>query len=126
MAISDVFLVKAAYTALAKVAVVGIAKLAAEEGTNLVYRGLDPITQEVKYVGITARDFAVREAEHKAAIGTGRELLDYEVVEGATGLSRRGARILEQKLINDYGLDNLLNKINSIAPSKWSLYGITP
>jgi hypothetical protein len=39
-----------------------------------------------------------------ATIGTGREVLDYSVVDGATGLSKTDARVWEQKLINQYGL----------------------
>jgi hypothetical protein len=43
-----------------------------------------------------------------------------------SGLSKIDARIMEQTFINQYGLGNMLNKINSIAPSKWGLYGIKP
>jgi hypothetical protein len=98
---------------------------AVEQGTNVVYQGFDS-QGVVRYVGITGRDAAVRFAEHANAFGTGRELLRYEVVEGATGLSRTAARVWEQTLINNYGLDNLLNQINSIAPKNWAQFGITP
>lgn len=51
-------------------------------------------------------------------------------VQGATDLTRTNARILEQNLIIKYGLGNngglLLNKINSIAPKNWSIFGINP
>jgi hypothetical protein len=44
-------------------------------------------------------------------------------VDGATGLSRTGARVWEQTLINQYGLQKngglLLNRINSISPKYW-------
>lgn len=97
------------------------------EGSHVVYQGLDA-AGNVKYVGITMRDPLVRFAEHLAAEGTGKELLSYYVVEGATGLSKLSARIWEQTLINQYGLIRnggvLLNRINSIAPKYWALYGI--
>ena len=98
---------------------------AVELGTHLIYRGID-IEGVVRYVGITGREALERFAEHLNAFGTGKELLRYEVVEGLTGLSRMEAKIQEQMLINEYGLANLLNKINSIAPKNWVRYGITP
>ncbi len=43
-------------------------------------------------------------------------------------MTRTQARILEQKLINKYGLGKkggqLFNKINSISPKYWEQYGI--
>ena len=39
-------------------------------------------------------------------------------------LNNMDARIKDQKLINEYGMDNLYNKINSISPIYWGLYGI--
>ena len=99
-------------------------------GSHTVYQGLE--NGVVKYVGITERDVAVRWAEH-AASGTARSGLDFEVVNGATGLTKTQAKVWEQTLINQYGLGGkvgqtgqLLNKINSIAPKNWSLFGITP
>ncbi len=98
-------------------------------GTNVVYRGIDA-AGVVRYVGITERNATVRFGEHAVSIGTGREFLKYSVIDGATGLSRIDARIWEQTLINQYGLEKngglLLNKVNSIAPRYWWLYGITP
>ena len=41
-------------------------------------------------------------------------MLDYKVIDGATGLTSIEARVLDQNMINYYGLDNLYNKINSI------------
>ena len=92
------------------------------EGTHLVYQGFDK-AGAVKYIGITGRDASVRFGEHLSS-GTARSLLRYEVVPGATNLSKTGARILEQNLINQHGLNNLLNVRNSIAPKKWGQYGI--
>lgn len=97
------------------------------EGSHVVYQGFDA-AGNVKYVGITMRDPLIRFAEHLAAEGTGKELLRYEVIQGATNLSKLSARILEQTLINQYGFvrngGQLLNRINSIAPKYWALYGI--
>lgn len=99
---------------------------AATEGANLVYQGIDK-AGVIRYVGITERDAAVRFAEHLGS-GTAKSSLRFEVIEGATGLSRTQARVLEQNLINQFGLQKsggqLLNKINSIAPKNWLQYGI--
>lgn len=65
----------------------------------------------------------VRFAEHLNS-GTPRALLDYRVIEGATGLTKIQARIMEQTLINQYGIENLYNIRNSIAPKYWWQYGI--
>lgn len=100
----------------------------AKAGTNVVYQGFDKTTNVVKYVGITSREPAIRFAEH-AASGTAKAALRYRVIDGAIGLSRTNARVLEQTLINQYGLQKnggqLLNKINSIAPQNWKQYGLT-
>jgi hypothetical protein len=99
-----------------------------DEAKYVVYHGIE--NNVVKYVGITSRDLAVREAEHRAAEGTGKEFLKYEVVDGAENLTKLQARIWEQNLINDYGLEKnggtLLNKINSIQQKYWGQYGINP
>ena len=89
-----------------------------------MYQGFDK-AGVVKYVGITGRDAAVRFGEHLSS-GTAKSLLRYEVVPGATNLSRTGARVWEQTLINQNGLNNLLNVRNSIAPKYWFQYGIKP
>jgi len=100
---------------------------AAKGGSHLVYEGLDAAGR-VRYVGITGRDAAVRFGEHLNSVGTGKELLRYQVIKGAEGLSKTQARIWEQTLINQYGLQKnggiLLNKVNSIAPKYWWQYGI--
>ena len=98
------------------------------EGSYLVYKGVDN-AGVVRYAGITKRELGTRVAEHIAS-GGGKEALTYMVVEGAEGLSRQGARVWEQTLINQFGLGKnggqLLNKINSISPKYWSGLGITP
>lgn len=105
---------------------IGVEVVAAKTGTNLVYQGFDK-AGVVRYVGITEREAAVRFGEHLSS-GTAKSLLQYRVVDGATGLSRTQARVWEQTLINQYGLQKngglLLNKINSIAPKNWWQYGI--
>lgn len=77
----------------------------------------------MKYVGITSREVTQRAAEH-AAKGDAWKALDFQAVPGALNLDRTGARIMEQNLINQYGLPNLYNQINSISPKYWSIYGI--
>lgn len=94
-------------------------------GASFVYEGIDQSTGAVKYGGISSRAKGVRWSEHLAS-GTEKALLDYRVVPGANGLSRLDARIIEQKLINHYGLPNLLNIRNSIAPKYWNKHGINP
>ena len=99
----------------------------AKVGTNVVYQGIDG-AGVVRYIGITKRAPTIRFAEHYNSLGTGKELLDYRIIEGATGLMRTQARIWEQTLINIHGLGKnggaLLNEINSIAPKNWIKYGI--
>jgi RHS repeat-associated protein len=89
--------------------------------TNVVYQGLDS-AGVVRYVGITMRDAAIRFNEHLNSIGTGKEFLRYDVIDGAVNLLRSEAKAIEQQLIDQYGLGKnggqLLNKYNSIAPGK--------
>ena len=86
-----------------------------------VYEGRDPSTLETKYVGITKRDPKIRIGEHLNS-KTPRAALQYNVKD--YGLTKQEARVMEQLLINKYGLENLYNKINSIAPKFWSSYNI--
>jgi len=90
-----------------------------------VYQGLDS-AGNVRYVGITKQRIPKRIQQHRYNVGTGKELLTWTTVN--TGLDKTSARILEQSLINQYGLGKnggqLLNKINSIAPDKWGSFGI--
>lgn len=93
------------------------------EASHVVYQGVDKATGAVKYVGITARDPAVRFAEH-AGSGTEKALLRFEVIDRARGLTKIEARVWEQNLINKHGLDTLLNQRNSIAPKHWKTFGV--
>lgn len=102
---------------------------AAAEGTYSVYQGFDA-AGNVKYAGITSRDAALRFAEH-AAGGGEKGSLFFRTIDGATGLSKSGARVMEQNLINQWGLQKnggqLLNKMNSISPKKWGNFsGVIP
>jgi hypothetical protein len=60
----------------------------------------------------------------------GKEFLIYRAVQGSENLSLQEARVVEQKLINQFGLGKnggqLLNKINSISPKYWKVYGVAP
>ncbi|HRF16812.1 MAG TPA: RHS repeat-associated core domain-containing protein, partial [Chitinophagaceae bacterium] len=107
-----------------------IARKTAKElksGSYLVYKGVDA-NANVRYIGITSRDAVARFNEHLNS-SSAKALLDYEVISGAVGLSKEQARIIEQTLINQYGLmkngGQLLNKINSIAPKYWAIFGIS-
>lgn len=77
----------------------------------------------VKYVGITRRSPKVRFGEHLRS-KTQKSQLDYKVVKETGNLTLNQARAMEQNLINENGLDNLYNKINSISPKYWGIYGI--
>ncbi|MCF8405962.1 MAG: hypothetical protein K9H58_18615 [Bacteroidales bacterium] len=107
--------------------VIGVAK-AAQPKSYAVYQGLDELSN-IRYVGITNRNVTIRFGEHINS-GSARSLLDYEVINGATNLTKTQARIWEQTLINQYGLQKngglLFNEINSIAPNNWFYYGIYP
>lgn len=96
------------------------------EGTHSVYQGFDK-AGILRYVGITGREEPVRFGEHLAS-GTAKSQLQYRVIDGATGLSKTQARVWEQNLINEFGLQKgggqLLNKYNSIAPKNWWLHDI--
>jgi len=103
-----------------------LSKLFKAKGTNVVYKGID-VNGNVRYIGITEREPAIRFAEHLNS-KTVRSTLDYEVIEGYTKLTREQARFWEQTFINKYGLGKnggqLYNKINSISPNLWGQYGI--
>jgi RHS repeat-associated protein len=87
---------------------------------NLVYVGLE--NGQIRYVGITARNIFVRQAEH---LRSGKNIF-LQQVNGAVNLTRTQARVIEQTLINQYRAQgvNLMNRINSIDPRKWNMFGI--
>ena len=95
------------------------------EGNNYVYIGTDA-QGNVGYVGITNNPNR-RFMEHKYSKSPKNEL-DFQVIKGTGKLSRIQSRIIEQTLINSYGMQKnggmLYNKINSISKQKWSNYGI--
>jgi len=94
------------------------------KGNYSVYQRTDA-DGNTKYVGITERDPQVRFDEHQSS-GTERAELKYEPVE--SGLTKTQARIMEQNLINQYGMQknggSLYNQRNSIAPKYWGKHGI--
>ena len=76
-------------------------------GTYVVYRYV--VNGVTRYIGMTS-DFARRAGEHLRQRGW-----QIERIQGLDQLSRVDARAVEQVLIEHYGLDTLLNQINSIA-----------
>ncbi len=89
---------------------------AASVGDWAVYTGVGA-GGIVRYVGMTSRTVGTRAAEHWAE-SAAKAALRYGAV--STGLTKQAARVLEQQLINQYGLarngGTLFNRINSIAP----------
>jgi len=94
------------------------------KGTYSVYQGFNTANR-TEYVGITSRTPAIRFTEHLSS-NTAKSTLRYEVIDGATDLTKTQARIWEQNLINQHGMGNLLNLRNSIDPKYWWMYGIKP
>ncbi len=94
------------------------------KGNYSVYQGTDA-DGNTKYVGITERDPQIRFDEYHSS-GTERAGLKYEPIE--SGLTKTQVRIMEQNLINQYGMQknggSLYNQRNSIAPKYWEKYGI--
>ena len=76
-------------------------------GANYVYRVVE--NGVTKFVGIT-NNLSRRAIEHLSKTGW-----VIERIPGLENLSRFDARAVEQFLIEQYGLSNLFNKINSIA-----------
>jgi hypothetical protein len=106
---------------------IGEIRLAMRAGGEIVgYFGYDAMGL-IRYVGITG-DQARRFADHLAATGTGRDLLKYQVAEGARFMTRLEGRIWEQTQIMKFGMQKsggqLLNLRNEIAKKYWDLYGI--
>jgi hypothetical protein len=82
-------------------------------GQTSVYTSRDPVTKEVRYVGIT-NELARRMLEHLRSKGI-------RINKLMGNLSREDARAVEQALIEIHGLrkngGTLMNRINSISPS---------
>ncbi|HYD34962.1 MAG TPA: DUF6531 domain-containing protein [Vitreimonas sp.] len=78
-------------------------------GTNVVYRYVE--NGITRYYGIT-NDFARRAGQHLTNRGW-----TIEKIPGLDQLSRQDARAVEQVLIEQKGLPNLYNQINSISTS---------
>jgi len=76
---------------------------------NTVYQAINKITNKVEYIGIT-NNIERRTTEQLASKG-----INIKPIKGLTNLSREDARLVEQRLIEEHGLGNLLNKINSIS-----------
>ena len=100
--------------------------LANEHNTYTVYQGVDA-NGDVRYIGITSRKPEVRFSEHLNS-GTNRATLDYRPIQGTGNLNKLDARIMEQKLINRYGMQknggSLYNLRNEIKPKFWDKHGI--
>jgi hypothetical protein len=74
------------------------------------------IDNQIKYIGITD-NFRVRAAQHYYKTNG---LRDIKKISGLESLTRDQARAIEQALIEKYCLENLDNKINSIASKNYS------
>lgn len=100
--------------------------VANDHNTYTVYQGVDA-NGDVRYIGITSRKPEVRFSEHLNS-GTNRATLDYRPIQGTGNLNKLDARIMEQKLINRYGMQknggSLYNLRNEIKPKFWDKHGI--
>ncbi|WP_290100203.1 hypothetical protein [uncultured Muribaculum sp.] len=98
-----------------------------DKGPYTIYEGYEvkkvngKEVEEVKYVGSTGREPEIRYNEHRRS-KTNRATLKFRSVDDAQNLLE--ARIKEQMKINEYGLKNLYNKRNEIAPKQWKKFGI--
>lgn len=104
----------------------GLTKLGSNAGkTYQVYVLVGQSSNKVRYVGITSRNYFARFLEHlrkKSPIW--QRLKSYPVPSPL--LTKTEARILEQRLINDYKdqYGKLLNRRNEIIESLWKILGI--
>lgn len=96
-------------------------KSAQKGGGYVVYQAVK--NGVVQYIGITSQELIKRANQHYAKDAAKRGLI-FGVVEGMEGLTKKQARVADQKLINQYGLGNLLNRINSVAEKYWTQLGI--
>lgn len=97
----------------------------ADKVDTYVYKGFDKISGELKYVGISSKP-DIRFKQHGNSRDLVKRNLNYQVVSDS--MTRSQARVIEQNFINQYGLKKsggqLINIINSIAPSKWANCGV--
>ena len=95
-----------------------------------VYVGREFESGIIRYVGITMRDVEVRALEHMASKDARKAVLSFVKYEGAEGLTKDAARVIEQNLINIHGFEKnggaLYNRINSIAENLWPIFGVKP
>ena len=89
------------------------------------YYGIDPVTGEIRYVGMTGRNPEIRFKEHLNS-GTNRADLIYRPIK--RNMTKLEARIWEQVNINNFGMmkngGQLFNLRNEISPKYWYLHGI--
>jgi len=101
------------------------ARIQTGQGTSSVYVGKDA-NDVIRYVGRTDRNPEIRFGEHYRS-GRMTSTLRFKPI--TTTIDHNGSRILEQQLINKYGMQKnggqLFNKINSISPKKWEKWGIS-
>ena len=101
------------------------ARIQAGQANSTVYVGIDR-DNVIRYVGRTDRKPKIRFGEHYRS-GRMTSTLQFEPI--TTTLDHNRSRIIEQQLINKYGLQKnggqLFNKINSISPQKWGKWGIS-
>lgn len=112
MAISDVFLIKSAVTAIGKLVVKGAAEIAAKEGVYVI------TTRSGRYIG-QSKNFLKRYIQHfftKAGKFSGKiselEKILLHEMPGSTKIEREA---YEQYLIDKEGLGNLLNDVNPMG-----------
>lgn len=100
------------------------AKSMAGRGNSTVYVGVNK-DNVIQYVGRTGRNPEIRFGEHYRS-GHMTSTLKFKPI--ITNIDHNGSRILEQQLINKYGMQKnggqLFNKINSISPKHWEKFGI--
>ncbi len=85
---------------------------------NTVYVIVRKGTTDVVYVGRT-KNFYARRATHQRTRFPKSRYTMYAIM---TGLPLAESRALEQAIITAYGLDTLMNMINSISPKKWHIF----
>ena len=100
------------------------ARIQAGQGNSTVYVGVDK-DNVIRYVGRTDRNPEIRFGEHYRS-GHMTSTLKFKPI--TRNIDHNSSRILEQELINKYGMQKnggqLFNKINSISAKHWEKFGI--